>query len=93
MEVSGLLHAPAALSPGINKGKGSLNPLDMKLCGPQSRSGFCGGERSVFPAGIRTVAFQVFAIPTELKSKIFLLYKCGVKIISQQLLAQCHVYF
>jgi hypothetical protein len=33
--VSGQLHTPAALSPG----KGPWYPLDMKLGGPQSRSG------------------------------------------------------
>jgi hypothetical protein len=39
MEVSGQLHAMAALSPG----KEPLNLLDRRLGGPQSRCG-CGGE-------------------------------------------------
>jgi hypothetical protein len=39
MEVSGQLHAPAALPPGKN----SWYPLDRRLDGPQSRSGR-GGE-------------------------------------------------
>jgi hypothetical protein len=45
MEVSGQLHAPAALPPGY--------PLDRRLGGPQSHSG-CGGEEknAQLPPGI-----------------------------------------
>jgi len=40
MEVSGQLHAPASLLPGIEH----LVPLDRRLCEPQSRSGHSDGE-------------------------------------------------
>jgi hypothetical protein len=40
LDGSGQLHAPAALPPG----KEPLVPLDMRLGGPQSRSGHSGGE-------------------------------------------------
>jgi hypothetical protein len=46
MEVSGQLHAPAALPPGK---KSPWYPLDMKLCGPQSRSGRGGEEKNSQP--------------------------------------------
>jgi hypothetical protein len=42
MEVSGRLHAPAALPPG----KEPLVPLDRRLGGPQSRSGRGGEEKN-----------------------------------------------
>jgi hypothetical protein len=42
MEVSGQLHAPAALPPG----KSPWYPLDRRLCGPQSRSGRGGEEKN-----------------------------------------------
>jgi hypothetical protein len=42
MEVSGQLHAPAALPAG----KEPLVPLDRKLGGPQSRSGRGGEEEN-----------------------------------------------
>jgi hypothetical protein len=40
MEVSGQIHAPAALPPG----KYPRYTLDRRLGGPQSRSGHSGGE-------------------------------------------------
>jgi hypothetical protein len=40
MEVTGQLHAPAALPQGKSPG----HPLDRRLGGPQSRSGHSGGE-------------------------------------------------
>jgi hypothetical protein len=40
MEISGQLHAPAALP----QGKSPRYSLDRRLCGHQSRSG-CGGEK------------------------------------------------
>jgi len=51
MEVSGQLHAPAALPPE----KEPLLPLDRRLGGLQSCSG-CGGEeiKSQLPPGIET---------------------------------------
>jgi hypothetical protein len=45
MEVSGQLHAPAALP----QGKSPWYPLDKRLGGPQSRSGL-GGVEKKFPA-------------------------------------------
>jgi hypothetical protein len=42
MEVSGQLHASAALSPG----KDSLVPIDRKLDEPQGRSGRGGEEKN-----------------------------------------------
>jgi hypothetical protein len=42
MEVSGQLHAPAALS----QGNGPCFPLGRRLDGPQSRSGRGGEEKS-----------------------------------------------
>jgi hypothetical protein len=50
MEVTGVLHAPAALSQGMSIG----HLLDKRLGGPQSRSGRFGGERiSCLLAGIK----------------------------------------
>jgi hypothetical protein len=49
MEVSGQLHAPAALPPG----KSPWYPLDRRLGGPQSRSGRGGLEKNTqLPPGI-----------------------------------------
>jgi hypothetical protein len=48
MEVSGQLHAPAALIPG----KAPLYLLDRRLGGPQSRSGCCGEEENLALPGI-----------------------------------------
>jgi hypothetical protein len=45
MEVSGQLHAPATLPPG----KSPWYPLDRRLGGPQSRSGFGGEEKNSQP--------------------------------------------
>jgi hypothetical protein len=45
MEVSGQLHAPAALPPG----KEPWYPLDRRLGGPQSRSGRGGEEKNSQP--------------------------------------------
>jgi hypothetical protein len=50
MEVSGQLHAPAALPPG----KEAPIPLDRTLGGPQSLSGRCGEEKTLAPTGTRT---------------------------------------
>jgi hypothetical protein len=46
MEVSGQLHAPAALPP---QEKGSWYPLDRRLGGPQSRSERGGEENNSQP--------------------------------------------
>jgi hypothetical protein len=46
MEVSGQLHAPAALLPG----KEPLYPLDRRLGGTQSRSGRSGEEKNSQPS-------------------------------------------
>jgi hypothetical protein len=52
MEVSGKLHAPAALPPE----KESRYPLDRRLGGPQSRSGRGGEEKNSQPSpGIETL--------------------------------------
>jgi hypothetical protein len=45
MEVSGQLHAPAALPPG----KEPLVPIGWRLGVPQSRSGRCGEEKNSQP--------------------------------------------
>jgi hypothetical protein len=45
MEVSGQLHAPAALP----QGKSSWYPLDRRLGGPQNRSGRGGEEKNSQP--------------------------------------------
>jgi hypothetical protein len=51
MEVSGQLHAPAALPPG----KETLYPLDMRLGGSQNRSGRgCEEKNSQPPPEIET---------------------------------------
>jgi hypothetical protein len=41
------------------QGKRSCYPLDRRLCGHQSRSGRCGGEKSLAPAENRTPAGQL----------------------------------
>jgi hypothetical protein len=52
MEVSGQLHAPAALLPGENP----WYQLDRRLDGPQNRSGDDGEEKKFpAPAGNRTL--------------------------------------
>jgi hypothetical protein len=43
MEVSGQIHAPAALT----QGKSPWCPLDRRMGGPQSRSGRSGEEISI----------------------------------------------
>jgi len=49
MEVSGQLHAPAALPPG----KEPRFPLDRRMGGPQSRAGHDGEEKNTqHPPGI-----------------------------------------
>jgi hypothetical protein len=53
MEVSGRLHAPAALPPG----KQPPEPIG-KEGGPQSRSGRCEEEKALAPAGNQTPAIQ-----------------------------------
>jgi hypothetical protein len=45
MEVSGQLHTPAAFS----QGKSPQYPLDRRLGGPQSHSGYGGGEKNSQP--------------------------------------------
>jgi hypothetical protein len=58
MEISGEHHVPATLLPG----KSLRYPLDMRLGGPQSRSGRYGGEKkSLAPTGNRTPAVQSVA--------------------------------
>jgi hypothetical protein len=53
MDVSGQLHATAALPPGKSP---PCTPLDRRLGGPQSRYGCCGEEKIRPRAGIRTPA-------------------------------------
>jgi hypothetical protein len=50
LEVSGQLHAPAALP----RGRNPQYPLDLRLGGPQSRSGRYGEEKILDPTGTRT---------------------------------------
>jgi hypothetical protein len=49
MEVSGQLHAPAALP----QGNSPWYPLDKRLDGPQSRSGHGGEEKNSQPVAQR----------------------------------------
>jgi hypothetical protein len=73
MEVSGQLHAPAALSPG----KSPRYPFYRKLGGPQSRPGQHGEVKIVYPTGNRTPVplvvqpvasrYTDWAIPAPLK--------------------------
>jgi hypothetical protein len=51
LEVSGQLHAPAALLPGKEP---PHYPLDRRLGGPQSRSGRRGEEKILDPNGTQT---------------------------------------
>jgi hypothetical protein len=46
MEVSGQLHAPAALP----QGKSPYYPLERRLGGPQSRSGLSDEEKNSHPS-------------------------------------------
>jgi hypothetical protein len=57
MEVSGQLHAPAALPQGNHP----RYPLDRRLSGSQSLSGRFGEETNLAPAGNRTPAVQPVA--------------------------------
>jgi hypothetical protein len=67
MEVSGQLHALAALPPG----KEPPYPLDRRLVGPQSRCGRCGEGKNLLPlSGIESRFLDrptrsLVAIPTE----------------------------
>jgi hypothetical protein len=60
MEVSGQLHALAALP----SGRSPRYLLDKRLDWPQCRSGSCGVEKIFAPSGNRTPAVQSVAIPT-----------------------------
>jgi hypothetical protein len=62
MEMSGQLHAPAALPPR----KTPRTHWIGGRVGPQSRSGRYGVEINLAPAGNRTPAVQPVAIPIEL---------------------------
>jgi hypothetical protein len=57
MEVSGQLHAPAALPPE----EMPRYQLDRRLGEPQSPSGRCGEEKSLAPVRIITLAVQPIA--------------------------------
>jgi hypothetical protein len=57
MEVNGQLRAPVALS----LRKEPRYPLDKRKGGPQRRSGRCGEEKNLAPAGNRTPAAQSVA--------------------------------
>jgi hypothetical protein len=59
MEVSGQLHAPAALL----RRKSPWYPLDRKLGGPQSRSGHSGKAKEIpAPAWNPTLVIQLVAV-------------------------------
>jgi hypothetical protein len=80
MEVSGQLHAPAALPPG----KQTLVHIGRRLGGPQSRSGCGGEEKNSQPVpGFESPIIQPLAqrCTTELFRLLFLsAYKINVKI-------------
>jgi hypothetical protein len=72
MEMSGQLHAPAALP----QGKSPWYALDRRLGGPQSGSGRGGEEKNPSPAGNRTLeprtsSPQPSAIPNQLSRLSF----------------------
>jgi hypothetical protein len=75
MEVSGQLHAPAALS----QGKSPWYPLERRLDGPQSRSGRGGEEKNSQPLpGIEPLNHHrrdrsPVAIPTELSRLLIII--------------------
>jgi hypothetical protein len=85
MEVSGQLHAPAALP----QEKSPYCPLDRRLGGPQSRSGRSGEEKSPqSPPGFEPPnpdrpARSPVAIPTELSRFSRLFYKDTNRLIVQ----------
>jgi hypothetical protein len=54
LEVSGQLHAPAALLPG----KSPRYPFYRRLGGPQSRSGRYGEVKIFYPIGTRTLILK-----------------------------------
>jgi hypothetical protein len=60
MEVSGQLHALAALSPG----KEPMVPLDRRLGGPQSRSGRGGEEKNSQPPPDSQINFLCVSVCT-----------------------------
>jgi hypothetical protein len=62
MEMSGQLHAPAALL----QGKSTRFPQNRRLGESQSRSGSYGEEENLALAGNQTPAVQPVAIPAEL---------------------------
>jgi hypothetical protein len=68
MEVS---FTPRPLHSRVNRPRYTL---DTRLGGPHSRSGCCGEEKNVTPAGNRTQAFQFVTIPTPYKSPLNSLY-------------------
>jgi hypothetical protein len=74
MEVSGQLHAPAALPPG----KEPQYTLDTRLSGPQSLSGHGGEEKNSQPLpGLelaRSPPLYHWAIPTPVLSLSFTKY-------------------
>jgi hypothetical protein len=70
MEVSGRLHAPAALP----QGKGCRYPLDERLGGPRSRSGHGGEQKNSQPlSGLEPPIIQPVAqrYTTELSRLLF----------------------
>jgi hypothetical protein len=66
MEVSGQLHAPAALPPG----KSPWYPLDRRLGGPQSQSGRGGEEKNWNPPIIQSVVQRFTAELSRLVTTI-----------------------
>jgi hypothetical protein len=64
MEVSGQLHAPAALLPR----KSPWYPLDMRLGGPQSRSGRGGEEKNS-----QTLEYPIIQLYVTELSRLFFL--------------------
>jgi hypothetical protein len=74
MEVSGQLHASAALSPV----KETLVPMDRRLGGPQNQAGHCGEEKNSQPlAGLKLPIIQPVAqcYNTELSQLLCLIYQ------------------
>jgi hypothetical protein len=75
MEVSGQLHAPAAL----RSSKEAAYLLDRRLGGPQRRSGRCGVKKNLLPLpGVERRLFSPLPviIPTELSRLLYLIFSC-----------------
>jgi hypothetical protein len=56
-------------------------PLDRRLGGPQSRSGRCGEQKYLVPAGNRSPTVQPVTVPTDLSRLITKMYYFFIRIV------------